>query len=78
MRSSNRGNVDPFIVMDIMEKASVARSLGRDVVHMEVGQPGTSAPKAALDFLEKTMKKDPMGYTVALGLPQLRKKISSL
>ena len=78
MRSSNRGNVDPFIVMDIMEKASVASSLGKDVVHMEVGQPGTSAPKAALDFLEKTMKKDPMGYTVALGLPQLRKKIASL
>ncbi len=61
MRSSNRESVDPFIVMDIMEKASEASSLGKDVVHMEVGQPGTPAPKAALDFLEKTMRKDAMG-----------------
>ena len=78
MRSSNRGNVDPFIVMDIMEKAREASSLGKDIVHMEVGQPGTPAPKTALDFLEKTMRKDAMGYTVALGLPQLRKKIAGL
>ncbi len=78
MRSSNRGNVNPFIVMDIMEKAREVSSLGINVVHMEVGQPGTSAPKAALDYLEKTMRNESMGYTVALGLPQLRKKIANL
>ena len=46
MRKSNRGNVDPFIVMDVMENARKAEEKGEDIVHMEVGQPGTPAPIA--------------------------------
>ena len=38
---------------------------------------GTS-PEAAKDFLKKAMEDNPMGYTVALGLPDLRKKIAEL
>ena len=64
--------------MDIMERANSLEQKGQTVVHMEVGQPGTSAPKAAKDFLKKAMVDNPMGYTVALGLPDLRKKIAEL
>ena len=46
---------------------------------MEVGQPGTPAPKAALDRLAAEISTgSPMGYTVALGLPELREGISRL
>jgi aspartate/methionine/tyrosine aminotransferase len=78
MRSSQRGKVDPFIVMDIMEQARKADVSGKDIIHMEVGQPGTAAPKAAIDFLKKSIGKETLGYTVALGLPELRKKIARL
>ena len=78
MKSSLRSKIDPFIVMDIMERASAVEKKGQTVVHMEVGQPGTSAPKAAKDFLKASMEDNPMGYTVALGLPDLRKKIAEL
>ncbi len=78
MKSSLRSRIDPFIVMDIMERASAVEKKGQTVVHMEVGQPGTSAPKAAKDFLKASMEDNPMGYTVALGLPDLRKKIAEL
>ncbi len=78
MKSSKRSIIDPFIVMDIMERASSLEQKGQTVVHMEVGQPGTSAPEAAKDFLKKAMEDNPMGYTVALGLPDLRKKIAEL
>ncbi|HMQ95088.1 MAG TPA: pyridoxal phosphate-dependent aminotransferase, partial [Amaricoccus sp.] len=44
MRSSSRGEVDPFIVMDVMEAARAAEAAGRSIIHMEVGQPGTPAP----------------------------------
>ena len=44
MKKSKRGNVDPFIVMDVMENARKAEERGKDIVHMEVGQPGTPAP----------------------------------
>ena len=78
MKSSLRSRIDPFIVMDIMERANAVEKKGQTVVHMEVGQPGTSAPKAAKDFLKASMQDNPMGYTVALGLPELRKKIAEL
>lgn len=74
MRSSERSKIDPFIVMDIMERANAVEKKGQTVVHMEVGQPGTSAPQSAKDFLKASMEDNPMGYTVALGLPDLRKK----
>ena len=44
MRTSSRGEVDPFIVMDVMEAARAEEAAGRSVIHMEVGQPGTPAP----------------------------------
>ena len=78
MRKSNRGNVDPFIVMDVMENARKAEEKGEDIVHMEVGQPGTPAPIEAQRQLIEKMKNDSMGYTVALGIPELRKRISKL
>ncbi|SPJ23927.1 pyridoxal phosphate-dependent aminotransferase [Palleronia abyssalis] len=76
MRQSNRGKVDPFIVMDVMERARAAEAQGRRIIHMEVGQPGTSAPEGARAALAAAMAADPLGYTVALGLPELRARIA--
>ena len=78
MQVSRRGLVDPFIVMDVMEAARAAEAAGRSVIHMEVGQPGTPAPKAARLALERAMAAGPLGYTVALGLPELRAGIARL
>ncbi|SEL06115.1 Aspartate/methionine/tyrosine aminotransferase [Roseivivax marinus] len=78
MRNSSRGDVDPFIVMDVMQAASAAEAAGRSIVHMEVGQPGTPAPAAARDALAAALEDDALGYTVALGLPALRKRIARL
>lgn len=78
MRNSTRANVDPFIVMDVMEAARKAEEAGRHIIHMEVGQPGTGAPKGAVDALARAMEGDALGYTVALGLPALRKRIARM
>lgn len=78
MRSSSRSKVDPFIVMDVMEAARTAEAAGRDIVHMEVGQPGTGAPLAARRALAAAMEEGALGYTVALGLPALREAIAAL
>ena len=75
MRQSSRGEVDPFIVMDVMEAARQAEAAGRHIIHMEVGQPGTGAPQAAKSALITDMA-DPLGYTVGLGLPELRARIA--
>lgn len=73
---SRRSEVDPFIVMDVMEAAAQAEASGRDIVHMEVGQPGTSAPAKARSALAQAMQSNTLGYTVALGLPELRARIA--
>lgn len=78
MRVSTRSEVDPFIVMDVMEAARAEEARGRSVIHMEVGQPGTPAPEAARRALAAAMETTPLGYTVALGLPELRSRIARL
>lgn len=78
MRSSSRGDVDPFIVMDVMAQARAMEAAGHKIIHMEIGQPGTPAPAAARDALARHMGQDALGYTVALGLPALRAGIAAL
>ncbi len=78
MRISSRGDVDPFIVMDVAEAARIEESRGRSIIHMEIGQPGTPAPAAARAALAAAMEAGPLGYTVALGLPALRARIARL
>jgi len=77
MRQSRRGQVDPFIVMDVMEAARKAEAGGRRIIHMEVGQPSTPAPDGARRALAAALDR-PLGYTVALGLPELRAGIAGL
>ena len=78
MRVSTRSQVDPFIVMDVMAAAAQAEAAGRHIIHMEVGQPGTGAPRGATDALARSMAQDALGYTVALGLPALRERIARM
>ncbi len=77
MQRSSRGQVDPFIVMDVMEEARALEASGRRIIHMEVGQPGTPAPLGARRAVQAALDQ-PLGYTVALGLPALRAGIAAL
>jgi aspartate/methionine/tyrosine aminotransferase len=78
MRISRRGQVDPFIVMDVLEAARAAEDAGQHIIHMEIGQPGTPAPAGARRALATAMEGGSLGYTVALGLPALRQGIAQL
>ena len=78
MQSSRRGQVDPFIVMDMVEQARMLEAAGRSIIHMEVGQPSTPAPAMAREAVVRGMARGSMGYTVSLGLPDLRRGIADL
>jgi aspartate/methionine/tyrosine aminotransferase len=75
-RAALRSDVPPFIVMDVMEAAAAREAQGHKVIHMEVGQPGTPAPRSAIDAVRRALDTDTLGYTGALGLPQLRARIA--
>jgi aspartate/methionine/tyrosine aminotransferase len=76
LRLSQRGAIPPFIVMDVMQAAAEREAAGHGVIHMEVGQPGTPAPRAALERVATALERETLGYTVALGLPALRQRIA--
>ena len=59
-----------------MKAANARAAAGGDVIHMEIGQPSTGAPAAALAAATQAMGQGPLGYTDALGLPALREAIS--
>jgi aspartate/methionine/tyrosine aminotransferase len=76
MHISQRSDVAAFVVMDVMQAAAQLEEQGTEVLHLEIGQPGTPAPDAVLEAAKKAMDTDKLGYTVAVGLPQLRQAIS--
>lgn len=75
-RPSRRSAIAPFVVMDIMRAAYEREITGRDIVHMEVGQPGTPAPRRAREAVKAAIDREVLGYTDALGLPALRERIA--
>lgn len=73
---ARRSSIDPFIVMDVMGEANARAAEGEDIIHMEVGQPATSAPRAARERVRAALETERLGYTEALGLPALRERIA--
>jgi aspartate/methionine/tyrosine aminotransferase len=74
--SQRAGAVDPFIVMDVMAAAAEKEAAGDTVIHLEVGQPSTPAPKGALAAAHAALDSDRIGYVAALGIPALRERIA--
>ncbi len=76
---SSRSQVDAFIAMDVMAAAVAEERAGRDIAHLEVGQPGTPAPAPAREAAMAALRGgNTMGYTEALGLRALRERIAQM
>ncbi|EKV29176.1 Valine--pyruvate aminotransferase [Caenispirillum salinarum AK4] len=77
LKIARRGTVPPFIVMDVMRAAAEREATGADTLHLEVGQPSTGLPRKAAERVAELLGSGaPLGYTVALGLPDLRDRIA--
>jgi aspartate/methionine/tyrosine aminotransferase len=76
LTASGRSNVPPFMVMDVMAAAARIEAAGGHVIHMEVGQPAASAPKAAISAAHAALDGGRIDYTSALGMPLLRSRIA--
>ncbi len=73
---AKRGDIDPFIAMDMMRIANEREAGGADIIHMEVGQPATPAPAKVIEAARAALEVERLGYTDALGLPALREAIA--
>jgi aspartate/methionine/tyrosine aminotransferase len=73
---ASRAAVPPFHVMDLLAAASArARSHG-DLLNLVAGQPSTPAPVAVREAAKRALDEHVLGYTVALGIPELREAIA--
>ncbi len=76
MKVSKRGAVPPFYVMEVMKAAAAREAEGKSVLHLEVGQPSTPAPEGVRKAAVAAAEGQRLGYTDALGLPELRGRIA--
>ncbi len=65
-----------FQVMDLLDRAQRLEAAGRDVIHMEVGEPDFTSAEPILAAGEAAIRAGATGYTSALGLPALRRGIA--
>ena len=63
--------------MEVIRRAGELERTGRSVLHLEVGQPSTSAPAGAIAAATAATQSDPLGYTDAVGIPNLRTGIAA-
>jgi aspartate/methionine/tyrosine aminotransferase len=75
-RPSVRGDVPPFMVMDVVAAAARLEAGGRRVIHMEIGQPAAPAPSTAIAAARALLDGGRVSYTQSLGIPSLRRRIA--
>ena len=69
--------IEPFYVMDLLAYARELESQGRHIIHMEIGEPDFPTAGPIRQAAQNALETDPIHYTSALGLPELRQAISS-
>jgi len=69
-------DIEPFRVMAILARARAMEAAGRDIVHMEVGEPDFATPEPIVEAGIAALRAGHTHYTPALGLPTLRQAIA--
>lgn len=74
---SLRAGIPPFYVMDVWLAAAARQRSHGDLVNLSAGQPGVGAPEPVRAAAAAALHLNQLGYTVALGLPELRAAIAA-
>lgn len=76
MDVSLRAGIPPFYVMDVWLAAAERQRTHGDLVNLSAGQPSAGAPAPVRDAAVAALNRNELGYTVALGIPELRTAIA--
>lgn len=71
-----RAGIPPFHVMDVWLAAAERQRTHGDLVNLSAGQPSAGAPGPVRDAAAAALARNQLGYTVALGIPELRGAIA--
>jgi aspartate/methionine/tyrosine aminotransferase len=72
-----RAGIPPFYVMDVWLAAAERQRSHGDLVNLSAGQPSAGAPQAVRAAAKAALDSTVLGYTVALGIPELRSAIAA-
>lgn len=75
LKVAARGLMPAFQVMEVLRAAGERVAGGRDVFHLEIGQPSTPAPAPVRAAAKAALDAGPMGYTDAFGVASLRRRL---
>ena len=76
MKPSTRSNVQPFRVMQMLDRVHRRRREGKDTLMFCAGQPSTGAPEAVIEEAEIALRSGPLGYTEVIGDREFRERIA--
>lgn len=77
MSTALRAGIPPFYVMDVWLAAAERQRSHGDLVNLSAGQPSAGAPQAVRAAAKAALDNTVLGYTVALGIPELRSAIAA-
>ncbi len=74
--SARAAQVEPFLAMEVMERAFAMEREGRRVIHLEIGEPDFATPPAVVEACVRAMRRGETHYSDSRGLSELRQAIA--
>jgi len=68
--------IQPFMVMEVLERAQELEARGERIIHLEIGEPDFPTPACIQEAMARAVKDGQTGYTHSLGILPLREAIA--
>lgn len=75
--ASRLGDIEPFRVVEVLARAKELEAAGRDIVHLEAGEPDFATIDPIIKAGQASLGRGETYYTQAAGIPQLREAIAA-
>jgi aspartate/methionine/tyrosine aminotransferase len=68
-------DIRSFIVMDVLERASILERQGKDIIHLEIGEPDFDTPQCIREAGASAIREGKTHYTHSMGILELREAL---
>lgn len=69
-------DIEPFRVVEVLDRAKELQAQGRDIVHLSAGEPDFSTAEQIVQAGQESLGRGETYYSQAAGIPELRKALS--
>ena len=68
--------IEPFRVVEVLQRATALQSQGRDILHLAAGEPDFATAAPIVEAGRASLARGETYYTAAAGIPELRQALS--